>query len=247
MLSKDTFRWFVRGFVLTSLVMLALAALIRPTIGRAQGGGDENPNVDSLVVEEAPPGAASTDDPEGRAPLPVADSSASLSNWEAMLPGDISAHSLESDEARQTKAAGITTQATRLLVIPAADFSSDGFDPGGFFFDFAGGYVDGRNTACLKAPAYLPDGVTVSEMWTSLYDNASGGVVVNLRRVHNYTGVTNVMAAASTSTDSTSIQTPGDSSISFAEVSHPYYSYYVDTCLSSSNHRLYSVRIYYTP
>jgi hypothetical protein len=131
------------------------------------------------------------------------------------------------------------------LVIPAAAFTSDGFDPDGFFFSFAGGYVNGDGSACLKAPVYLPKGAVVYRTYASLYDNASGNVTVNLRRVNRSTGATNVMASMSTTSDSTSIQNRPDLSISYPDISYPTYAYYVTTCLSSADHRLYSVRIYY--
>jgi hypothetical protein len=132
------------------------------------------------------------------------------------------------------------------LVIPAADFSSDGDDPDGFFFNFAGGYINGDGSACLKAPAYLPKGATISSVYASLYDNASGDVTVNLRRVNRSTGATNKMATVSTTSNSTNIQQRSDISINYPTVSYPTYAYYVTTCLSYANHRIYSVRIYYT-
>ena len=132
------------------------------------------------------------------------------------------------------------------LVIPAAAFTSDGVDPDGFYFSFAGGYVNGDGSACLKAPAYLPQGAYVTSVYASLYDNASGNVTVNLRRVHRSTGATNVMASVSTSSNSTSIQQRSDTSISYPDISYPTYAYYVTTCLSYADHRVYAVRIYYT-
>jgi len=131
------------------------------------------------------------------------------------------------------------------LVIPAAAFTSDGFDPDGFFFSFSGGYVNGDGTTCLKAPAYLPKGAHVYAVYASLYDNASGSIAVNLRRVNRSTGVTKVMASMSTTSDSTSIQNWPDFSISYPDISYPAYAYYITTCLNSADHRLYSVRIYY--
>ena len=132
-----------------------------------------------------------------------------------------------------------------LLVIPAAAFTNDGTDPDGFFFDFNGGYVNGSGTACLKTPVYLPNGVTITSVNASLYDNDPGNVTVNLRRVSVDTGTSNVMANPGTVADSTAIQQRNDTTITYPEISYPDYAYYVTTCLSSANHRLYSVRIYY--
>ena len=130
-------------------------------------------------------------------------------------------------------------------VIPAAAFTSDGFDPDGFFFSFAGGYINGDGSACLKAPAYLPDGAIVTWVYASIYDNADGDVTVNLQRVNRSTGATNAMASVSTSSNSTSIQQRYDSSISYPDIDYPDYAYYVTTCLDYADHRIYSVRIYY--
>jgi hypothetical protein len=131
------------------------------------------------------------------------------------------------------------------LVIPAAAFTSDGGDPDGFYFSFGGGYINGDGTAFLKTPAYLPKGAIVYQVYASLYDNASGNVTVNLRRVNRSTGATNVMASVSTSSNSTSIQQRGDTSISYPDISYPTYAYYLTTYLGHANQRIYSVSIYY--
>ena len=131
------------------------------------------------------------------------------------------------------------------LVIPAAAFRSDGNDPDGFFFDFAGGYMNGDGTACLKAAVYLPQGAIVQGVYASVYDNAAGNVMVNLRRVDRSTGASDVMASLGTTTDGTSIQHVSDETIGFPEVRYPAYAYYATTCLNYADHRLYSVRIYY--
>jgi hypothetical protein len=132
-----------------------------------------------------------------------------------------------------------------LLVIPAAAFSSDGGFPDGFFFDFETGYLRGDNFACLKAPVYLPQGAVVDSVYASLYDNADGTVAVTLRRVDVVSGSMDIMAAAGTTTDSTSIQQTEDITVSYREVTYPRYAYFLTTCLNSADHRVYSVRIYY--
>ena len=132
-----------------------------------------------------------------------------------------------------------------LLVVPAAAFSSDGSDPDGFFFSFDGGYVDGTDTACLKAPAYLPSGATVVAVWASLYNNTTVNVMVHLRRVNVFTGASDVIATLSTESGDTAIQQRGTTAISHPEVDYSEYAYYVTTCLNYANHRLYSVRIHY--
>lgn len=139
---------------------------------------------------------------------------------------------------------------TSPLVISAADFRSDGLAPEGYMFWFSTGaiYGEGVSQTCLMAPAYLPNGATVTDMFISAYDNnASYDVNVSLWRVDNYAGTgAQVMASIITSAASTAIQTPGTSSITYPEVSYPTHSYFVTTCLSQNDVRLYSVRIYYT-
>ena len=145
--------------------------------------------------------------------------------------------------APDTQAAGYGSP----LVIPAADFSSDGGDPDGFSFDSAGGYIAGSSSLpCIKAPAYLPAGATVTSVWASVYDNATGIVAVRLRRVNVTSGDSDVMASLYTSADSTDNQLIKDLEIGFATVLHPDYAYYLTTCLTNVQHRLYSVQIYYT-
>ena len=168
-------------------------------------------------------------------------SGGSHSNQEAMVPGEADA-SGSASEGQMLDEAGYGSP----LVVPASDFSSDGNDPDGFYFDFAGGYVNGNGTACLKAPAYLPAGAAVTSVYASIYDNAAGNVMVNLRRVNVSSGSSDAMASFGTESDSTAIQQRGDTVINYPEVIHPDYAYYLTTCLNYADHRLYSVRIYYT-
>ena len=135
---------------------------------------------------------------------------------------------------------------TSPLVIPAADFSSDGAFPDDFFFDFETGYVQGYDFACLKAPVYLPNGVSVEGIGASLYDNDYGNVEVDLKRVNIIDGVVNLMAPVGTFSDDTEIQNPNNNFIDYDEINYPTYAYFLTTCLSSQEHRLYAVRIYYT-
>lgn len=140
-------------------------------------------------------------------------------------------------------AAGYTSP----LVIPAADFRSDGLAPSGYVFWFDLGRMEGSTGDCVMAPAYVPNGVTVFQFWASVYDNdAANNITVRLRRLNNYTGVMNEMAAVSTAGQSTSIQSLGDSIITDPIVLYPDYSYYVTACLSTANLRIYSARLWYT-
>jgi len=158
-----------------------------------------------------------------------------------MVPADPSTPDAVPDESVLA-----TASSGSPLVIPAADFSSDGGFPDGFFFDFETGYLQGDGFACLKAPAYLPHGVTVDYVGASLYGNATGSVTVNLKRVDVVSGAVVTMATLGTPWDSTDIQSVGDNDIDYAEISYPAYADFLTICLSSADHRLYSVRIYYT-
>jgi hypothetical protein len=132
------------------------------------------------------------------------------------------------------------------LVIPAAAFRSDGLRPGGYTFWFPFGYMQGSTGDCVMAPAYLPQGAVIFEMFASVYDNdAANNVTVNLRRLNRDTGAVDLIGSLNTTGTSTAIQTPYDSTIMNPVVSYPYYAYYVSTCLETSNTRLYSVRIWY--
>jgi hypothetical protein len=133
------------------------------------------------------------------------------------------------------------------LVVPAAAFTDNGDDPDGFDFNATGGYVDGSGTACLKAPVYLPRGVTVYGVDGAIYDNGPGQIYLELRRVDRFTGATDVMANLYTDFDSASIQHPSDLSIQHSEIGDLYstHAYYLTTCLNNADNRLYAVRIHY--
>lgn len=138
---------------------------------------------------------------------------------------------------------------TSPLVIPAAGFTDDGFDPDSVFFSFGSGNFRGNAQAygCVGAPAYLPAGVTVTDMFVSVYDNdPARNMTVALRRVDNFSGVGSVMASAVTSSAFAGIQTISDATIDFPLVRYPDYSYYVTTCLGSADIQIYSIRLYYT-
>jgi hypothetical protein len=221
----DRVGWVRTGFLLPVLILLGAALSAQPLLSLARSNGVELAN--SQKAEGIPPLGTHED--------------GSRSNWWAMVPGDPSAPGAVPDESSLAAASSSSP-----LVVPAADFSSDGGFPDGYFFDFEAGFLRGDGFACLKAPAYLPDGVTVDYVGASLYDNASGRVTVNLKRVDVVSGAVNTMATLGTPWDSTDIQSVGDNDIDYEEISYPAYAYFLTICLSSANHRLYSVRIYYT-
>lgn len=149
-----------------------------------------------------------------------------------------------SPAAVQTAFSGATP-----LVIPAADFSGDGFSQNSHYFDFAQGYVRGGqvlDSGCLKAPVYLPEQAQVVEMVAAVVDDdAFRGLFVTLYRVNNFTGGVDILANVSTGTSdqSAEIRQLRDFTINQPRIQHPDFSYYLYTCMVSPAIRLYSVRI----
>lgn len=140
------------------------------------------------------------------------------------------------------------TQTGHVLVIPAAEFRSDGYVPNGGFFSFWGGYWmgDGTDTPCFMAPVYLPRVARIYQVWATTYDNDDiADLWLRLYRVDNYNGNVLVIADLFSSGASTSLVSLYDTSVS-EEVSYPYYSYYLGTCLTSASHRIYNVRVWYS-
>lgn len=151
-------------------------------------------------------------------------------------------------EGTPPQAIALASGESAVLVIPAAAFSSDGFDANSLFFNFSGGYMRGMDVGdgCMKAPVYLPQFARVYEARASVYDNDNtSSIVIDLRRLDNFNGAVTTMATMTTSGVSTSVQTPYDLSVNAPLVLYPDYSYYVTLCLQTANLRLYSVRIWY--
>lgn len=283
MLDKETVQWFFRGFLLTTFLLLAGLALLRPAIGWAQGGDTEGTNPNLAAADEQPstdvrtddpagqnevPVAADatlsdnnrtagdieavasvtrTDDPLGRHQIPLADPGPAIPNTRAFDPN--ASTTVLSDLLAQDPAGNIGSQSySSPLVIPAADFSSDGFDPDSFRFSFIGGYMTGQNVNnCQQAPAYLPAGAAVSNLFVSLYDNdAANDLALEVRRVNNFNGQSDTMASVKSTGASGTLKSLNDASIANPTIVYPDYSYYVTTCLASNQLRFYSVRIYYS-
>jgi len=132
-------------------------------------------------------------------------------------------------------------------MISAATFSSDGIDPDSYRFIFTGGYLTGTsaNSGCVKAPVYLPANRTLDEIFVTAYDNDSTfNLFLEMRRVNNFTGQSNIMATVSSDDQANAILVLNDNTINGAHIRYPDYSYYLTTCLNSEQIRLYSVRIY---
>ena len=223
-----------------------------PLLGEA-AASDAGTNNAAMAV--AAPSALRSDDPRGRNEVPLADFKVSGSNETATESLESSSGGIVSAEVeaeRHSSIQGPTLAGpSSPLVIPGADFRSDGLFPENIFFSFAGGYLRGDSVNindCVMAPAYLPNGVTVSDIYASVYDNdVNYRIFVNLYRVDNYAGSVDLMASMATTPPGAldAIQVISDYPVDFPLVSYPSFSYYVGSCVESSAIRLYSVRIYY--
>jgi hypothetical protein len=131
-------------------------------------------------------------------------------------------------------------------VIPAAAFSSDGTLPDSVFFDAEGGFFQGnaQEYGCLVAPVFLPEGVTVTDLDISFYDNDTvHEIQTELRRVSNFSGAVTPMGTARSQGSAPFVRTASAPTITAGAILYPDYSYYLTTCLQSSDTRLYSVQI----
>lgn len=192
-----------------------------------------------LAIARAPAGLAQ----DGNEP-------ASISNRQA-VEAAANAETLVGVEARQMEQLAPNDYGSP-LVIPAADFVSDGVVPNGFRFIPSEGFIRGTNNAdtCIMGPAYLPNGATLTNMTATIYDNDTiNRIVVVLYRANKNTGGTTTMASVSTSNSfsSSNPQDIGTNSISGAGVDTQNYAYYVTTCLPAATIHLYSVRLFYNP
>jgi hypothetical protein len=222
MIDKDAIKWFFRGFVLTSLLLAVAVMVAQPTIGQAQGEEEV-----SSPKQPSPPDVV------------IADASTVNLTELVMAESELSAQAYVAP-----------------LIIPAAAFIDSGSDSYDNYKFWAGnGYVrsngNGSGLACLAAPAYLPDGATIENLWVYLYDDSADDFTVTLWRKRNSnTDLAENLASVTTSGTSTSVQILGDTTVDpgGATVDNQYYSYHVSACLSSTStsHRIYAVWIYYT-
>ena len=151
--------------------------------------------------------------------------------------------------AAEVRKAGKGIGGVSPMVIPAAAFSSKGNDASSAYFSVPTGYWRGNSLpgGCLQAGVYLPQGALITSIYASMYDNDPAATVsVTLTRtsnteIHQYSDI----ATLATSSNSTDMQTAGDTSIDHPVVDYPAYTYWVSTCLASVDTRLYSVRVYF--
>jgi hypothetical protein len=270
---KHVIGWFLKGFALVVILVILAFAISMTNPGLAQMITNPNANgmsapasasqtgrTDNPAGEGAQPGVSGmvgpnnqnssvgqgmngmTDDLLGRSQVPLAQVDIPETN-------NIETGKTSTTLAIHPEGAGIDSSSP--LIIPAADFRSDGFDPSSPWFSFWGGYQRGGNiNTCLMAPAYLPNNVTVYDIYASVMDNdPAANIWIDLYRVDNYTGIVDVMAQmwtdnAYASPDIISLE---DYPIDYPIVEYPTYSYYVGACLSSGSVQLYSVRLWFTP
>ena len=262
MIQKNVIQWFAKGFLATILILLII---IYPQAVQTQETGNSNApfsevsnsaeqadevEMNNLALENEVDVTAvgPTDDPQGRVFIPLEETPINDSNIDAQEGVSSTDVPLSSAEAIEREKSLLETY-TSPLVIPAADFADDGGNPDSSFFSFGSGYIIGnsQNYGCVMAPAYLPNNVTVTDMFATVYDNdATFNLTVSLRRLDNFTGVTDVMASGATLGDFDGIQVVSDFTIDEPLIAYPDYSYYVTTCALSSTIRFYSIRLYYT-
>lgn len=242
---KDSLVWFARGFAGMALIALLAAPLVLPNRGWAQATGSLGKQAVVVTPNPLEMGA------DGGLLGPTI-------RLDVKDPGYNTSELIEPASAQETgsdqpggnslaPAAATSGNYSSPLVIPAADFSSSGANPGNTFFFFGGGYVGGTASGegCLKAPAYLPDGALVDSFYAYIYDNESTYTVsVSLNRVLLSTGVHDLMASVATTGITNTIQYLGDVTVSPNVVSNQY-SYYVTICLNGDKTRLYATRIFY--
>lgn len=240
MIQQDGIKNYFKGFAVASLLLATV--LWVSSLGAQQGASDPNESVvegESMII---------TDDPLGRNNIPVdpnaEDKGSNLDSAEVDLElwNPAGPDQVEGQLGPEANPSGYSSP----LVIPAADFRHDGNAPENYFFPFGSGRIYARNTtSCLMAPAYLPNGADVYQLWASVVDEEATDITVYLRRVDNFNGTVDTMGVASSSGTSPNIDSISDLSIDFSVVDYPTYSYYVTSCLPLDSD-IYSVRLWYT-
>ena len=138
------------------------------------------------------------------------------------------------------------------LIVPAADFHSDGFYPDSAWFDFFNGTWEGRSwgDGCMVAPVYLPDGVTVTGVLVTFIDNDVGNHInFDLFRTNLSTSVVENLAYLNTTSfsESPNPQQHSTTFITYGTIDHSNYTYFLTTCLPTENTKLVGLQVYYTP
>jgi hypothetical protein len=137
-------------------------------------------------------------------------------------------------------------------VVPAAAFAGDGYlDADTYRFWFSTGSIEGNGITgygCVMAPVHLPGDAYILQLSAALWDyDPAEAVGVTLWRVDTYLGTADVMATVATLGDALAIQIPWQDTVAFPAVRLPRYSYYLTTCLSNGDQRVYAVWVDYSP
>lgn len=132
------------------------------------------------------------------------------------------------------------------LVIPGADWRTDGTDPDGYYFWWGNGGITGTASTypCIMAPVYFPQGETANGFYVTFVDNdATHDMSVSLRQLNHYTGTMTLISTLSSSGQSANPQNVSES-VTFTSSSS--YTYYLTSCLpASSSVRVINARIWY--
>jgi hypothetical protein len=224
--SLKLLKWSGIG-LLSILVVVLFIGLAVPAIVTAQQG---NPNE---AFSQDGQSSIRSDDPLGRNNIPAPENSALAAN-----------NPLQSSQEIQEEVKGGGGPVS-VLIIPGADFGSDGDFSASAMFRFSEGSWEGSDSfPCLTAPVYVPNNTTIMELMISAIDNdPTYNLWVTLYKVNNEDGISTVIATVSTTGASAAIQMPYANP--YDVVSYPTYSYYLGTCLSSNSMNLYSAQVWY--
>jgi hypothetical protein len=146
------------------------------------------------------------------------------------------------------------------VIVQASEFRSNELNPDTLRFSAFGGYFQGTgasvNDGCLVAPVYLPNGVTLTKMESTVYDNTSA--YDNDVRLYRATDVQlgGELIGSTTTADSPGfnpdpsmirvVESPIAGSAGSIVVDTTSDSFFLETCLNDSNIRLYRVKIFFT-
>ena len=64
-------KWFIAGFAVTSLIVLLAGLIFSPSVGKAQQGGEDEPNNLGWAAGDSAGSSQKTDDPAGRQMVPL--------------------------------------------------------------------------------------------------------------------------------------------------------------------------------
>jgi hypothetical protein len=132
-----------------------------------------------------------------------------------------------------------------VINLPPASFTSDGYDPDGYFKFFGGGYFCGvvESGACVVATIQFPKtATTINKVYVYAYDfNTSAYEWFDLYRINLNTGATEMIGTVGTSDSAGVVRYTIPVS---KRAILPYYAYQLATCTRPSI-RVYGAKITY--